>query len=148
MDNRLYFFESGFIMKLREEQGLAYTVGSNMNTNMKDGFFAAYIGTNAQSIEKAKNGILEEFEILKKDMVTTKELNEAKDKIMGQFLLSLETNMDEAGILNHYNSLNYSLNALEEYKKLIMEVSQSDIIEIANKYFSKPFVFVKVSPKN
>ena len=28
--------------------------------------------------------------------------------------------------------------SLEEYKKLINEVSQSDVIEVANKYFSKP----------
>ena len=52
-------------------------------------------------------------------MVTTNELNDAKDKILGQFILSMETNMDEAGVLNNYSALGYSLNALEEYKKLI-----------------------------
>lgn len=135
---------SRLFVKLREEQGLAYAVGSSLSTNVLDGAFIAYIGTNANSIEQAKNGILEEFETLKKEMVTTKELNDAKDKIMGKFLLSLETNMDEADLLSWYNTIGRDLNALEEYKKLINETSQNDIIEVANKYFSKPYIYTVV----
>ena len=30
----------------------------------------------------------------------------------------------------------------KEQKKLIKEVSQSDVIEVANKYFSKPYIYV------
>ena len=114
---------------------------------MKDGAFVAYIGTNKESVNQAKEGILSEIEILKKEMVTTKELNDAKDKIMGQFLLSLETNMDEADILNWYNILGKDLNALEEYKNLIKSISQNDIIEIANKYFSQPYIYTVVKEK-
>ena len=135
---------SRLFTKLREEQGLAYAVGSSLSTGMLDGAFIAYIGTNPTSIEQAKNGIIEELEILKKEMVTTKELNDAKDKVLGELILSQETNMDEANTLNHYSILGYNLNALEEYKKLICEVSQSDIIEIANKYFSRPYVYTVV----
>ena len=138
---------SRLFVKLREEQGLAYTVGSSVMTNVKDGVFVAYIGTNKESVEQAKNGILDELEILKKEMVTTEELNNAKDKIMGQFLLSIETNMDEADILNSYNVMGRNLNALEEYKNLVKSVSQNDIIEIANKYFSKPYIYTVVKEK-
>jgi predicted Zn-dependent peptidase len=138
---------SRLFIKLREEMGLAYTVGSDLSTNILDGAFVAYIGTNSKSIEQAKTGILAELEKLKKEMVTTSELNDAKDKILGRFLLSLETNMDEATIMNWYSTLGYSLNALEEYKKLIKEVSQSDIIEVANKYFTKPYIYTVVKEK-
>ena len=138
---------SRLFIKLREEQGLAYAVGSSLYLNVLDGAYVSYIGTNAQSIEKAKEGILAEIETIKKEMVTTKELNEAKDKILGQFLLSQETNMDEAQTLNMYSSLGYSLDALEEFKTLIKETTQSDIIEIANKYFSKPYIYTVVKQK-
>ena len=139
---------SRLFVKLREEQSLAYAVGSNMIANVLDGAFVAYIGTNSSSIEKAKQGILAEIELLKKEMVTTQELNNAKDKILGQFLLSLETNMDEASTYSWYSSIGLSLDALEEYKKMITQVSQSDIIEIANKYFSKPYIYTVVKEKN
>ena len=89
-----------------------------------------------------------EIEILKKEMVTTQELNDAKDKILGQFLLSMETNMDEASAYSWYSTLGLSIDALEEYKKMIGEITQSDIIEIANKYFSKPYIYTVVKEKN
>ncbi len=135
---------SRLFRKLREEQGLAYTVGSSISSNVLDGTFIAYIGTNSNSIKQAKEGMMNEIELLKKEMVTTKELNDAKDKIMGNFLLALETNMDEASLLSGYSILGRNLNALDEYKKLIMDVTQSDIIEIANKYFSKPYIYTVV----
>ena len=139
---------SRLFVKLREQQGLAYAVGSDIITNILDGAFVAYIGTNSKNIEQAKTGILAEIDILKNEMVTTKELNNAKDKILGQFLLSMETNMDEANILNWYNTLGYDLNALEDYKKLIQSITQSDIIEVANKYFSKPYIYTVVKEAN
>lgn len=138
---------SRLFVNLRENKGLAYTVGSTINSNILDGTFISYIGTNAKSVEEAKKGILTEFEILKKEMVTTQELNDAKDKIMGKFLLSLETNMDEADILGWYSVLGRNLGALEEYKKMINEVTQADIINVANKYFSKPYIYTVVKQK-
>lgn len=138
---------SRLFVKLREEQGLAYAVGSSVSSNVLDGAFIVYIATNVQNVEQAKQEILGEIEIIKKEMVTTKELNDAKDKILGQFLLAIETNMDEASLLNHYSILGYDLNEFEEYKKMISNVSQSDIIEIANKYFSKPYIYTHVEKR-
>ena len=51
-------------------------------------------------------------------------------------------------MINWYSTLGYNLNAIEEYKKLIKEVSQSDIIEVANKYFSKPYIYTVVKENN
>ncbi len=138
---------SRLFTKLREEKGLAYSVGSNLSANILDGVFMAYIGTNSNGIEQAKQGILDEFEILKKEMVTTQELNDAKNKIMGQFLFSLETNMAEADLLSSYDVLGRNLDALEEYKKLILKTTQSDIIETANRYFSQPYIYTVVKEK-
>lgn len=135
---------SRLFLHLREQKSLAYTVGSSLITNILDGAYVAYIGTNENSVEEAKKGILAEFETIKKEMVTTKELNDAKDKLLGRFLLSLETNMDEAELLSWYGVMGLSLDAFDEYKKLIQEVTQADIIEAANKYFSEPYVYAVV----
>ena len=138
---------SRLFVNLREEQGLAYTVGSTLSSNILDGAYIAYIGTNENSIQKAKEGILNQINILKKEMVTTKELNDAKNKIMGQLEMGLETNMQEADLNGWYGVLGRSLEGFEEYKKMIMDVSQSDVIEIANKYFSKPYIYTVVRAK-
>lgn len=135
---------SRLFVKLREQKSLAYTVGSSLMTNILDGAFVTYIGTNKNSVQEAKQGLLAEIETIKKEMVTTQELNDAKDKIMGKFLLSLETNMDEADLLSWYSIMGLDLCAFDEYKKLIQGVTQSDIIEVANKYFSKPYIYTVV----
>ena len=138
---------SRLFLNLRENKGLAYTVGSGLSVNILDGAFVTYIGTNKNSIKEAKQGLVDEIERLKKEPVTSKELQDAKDKIMGKFLLGIETNMDEAELLSHYSVLGRDLNAFEEYKKAINEVSQNDILEIANKYFSAPHIYTVVKEK-
>ena len=135
---------SRLFVNLRERQGLAYTVGSTHNTNVLDGVFIAYIGTNAKGVETSKKGILKEFELLKKEGITEEELKNAKDKIMGHFILSQETNMDEANLLSWYDVLGLNLKAYDEYKTLINNVSRKDIIEVSNKYFSKPYIYTVV----
>ena len=135
---------SRLFVNLRENKGLAYTVGSSLINNVLDGAFVTYIGTNKNSIKEAKQGLIDEIERIKNEPVTSKELQDAKDKIMGKFLLGIETNMDEAGLLSWYSVIGRDLNAFEEYKKMISEVSQNDIIEIANKYFSQPYIYTVV----
>lgn len=135
---------SRLFQNLRDEKGLAYVVGSTVFQNILDGSFVAYIGTNNNSIDIAKQGMINEINILKKEYVTQKELQEAKDKIMGNILISLETNMDDASLLGYYAISERGIDYLERYKKLINEVSQSDILEVANKYFSKPYISVVV----
>ena len=90
---------------------------------------------------------MDEINTLKTEMVTTKELDDAKNKILGQLLMGLETNMEEASLLGWYDVLNRDLNALEDYKKLIKSVNQNDIIETANRYFSKPYIYTVVKAR-
>ena len=135
---------SRLFQNLREQKGLAYSVGSTILQNILDGSFVTYIGTNNKSTEIAKKSMLDEINLLKKEYVTQKELQEAKDKILGNIIISLETNMDDASLLGYYAISERSIDYLERYKKLINDVTQNDILEIANKYFSKPYISVIV----
>lgn len=135
---------SRLFKNLRDDKGLAYSVGSTTLQNALDGAFIAYIGTNNDSVETAKCGMINEINRLKTEYVSNVELQEAKDKILGNILISLETNMDDASLLSWYGALGYYINHLEDYKKAILDVSQSDILAAANKYFSKPYINVTV----
>ncbi|MBR1617319.1 insulinase family protein [bacterium] len=138
---------SRLFVELREKQSLAYTVGSSLSTNVLDGAFITYIGTNANSVEKAKNGLFDAIEKLKTEYVTPKELQDAKDRIMGKLLLSLETNMEDAQMLSLYNTLGLGLEGFEQYKNLINSTTAQDIMDVANKYFNKPYIYTVVLQK-
>lgn len=132
---------SRLFTELRDEQGLAYQVGSSFSANTNKGVFALYIATNPDNISKAQNGMLEEIDKLKKEFVTDKELLEAKDKLLGNFVLSMETNMDKASIVNSLEITGRDYTFIEKYPELIKSVSVQDIIKTANKYFTNQYVF-------
>ncbi len=129
---------SRLFTSLREAKGLAYQVGSQINQYANDGVFFAYIGTNSKNEQTALDGILYEFERLKREFVPEKELREAKDKLLGNMVIALETNMDRSSFLSKYGAFGYDLNFLDNLKKEIENVSASDILSYANKYFANP----------
>lgn len=138
---------SRLFTQLRDEQGLAYQVGSTFSANTNKGAFALYIATNPDNVEQAQKAMFDEIDKLKKEFVTDKELKEAKDKLLGNFVLSMETNMDKASVVNSLEVSGREFTFLNEYPNLINSVSVQDIIKTANKYFSCPHIFTLLGPK-
>lgn len=132
---------------LRDEQSLAYQVGTSFATNINKGVFALYIATNPDSVKQASDGLLNEINRLKNEFVTDKELSEAKDKILGNFVLSMETNMDKASLFNSLETTGRGYDFIKKYPDIINAVTVQDIIKVSNKYFSKPYVFAILGSK-
>lgn len=138
---------SRLFTQLRDEQSLAYQVGSSFSAHTNQGVFAVYIATNPDNIPVAKDGILKEINKLKKEFITDKELAEAKDKLLGNFVLSMETNMDKASVMNSLEITDRGYKFIDRYPELINSVTLQDVIKTANKYFSNPYVFTIVGPE-
>ena len=131
---------------LRGEQGLAYQVGSSFSPNINQGVFALYIGTNPEKAEHSKNELLKQINSLKKEFVSEKELQEAKDKILGNFVLSQETNMEKASLLGRLEAYGKGFEYTFELPDLVQSISATDVIKVANKYFDNPYVMTIVAP--
>lgn len=139
---------SRLFSNLRGEQGLAYQVGSTFVSNINQGLFAVYIGTNPQTAIHSKNELLKQINILKREFVSDKELLDAKNKILGNFILSQETNMEKAYALGWFETSGRGFEYIKEFQSLINEITPTDIIKTANKYFTDNFVFTIVAPEN
>ena len=140
MDSRLF-------KNLRDKEGLAYQIGSEFAPNVLKGAFITYIGTNPNNLECAKTKMLEEVFKFKTEFVSTKELKEAKDKIIGHYIIAQETNLDKATTIGWFETTGRGYEFNEEYKKLIESVTDSDIIEVANKYLNENYVISVVKDK-
>lgn len=125
---------------LREQEGLAYQLGSGYSPNVLRGSFLLYIGTNPQTLDKAKSGLFEEITRLKTEYVGDKELQDAKEKLLGNYVIGLETNLDKASNIGWYEASTRGYEFKDKYEKLINSVTDSDIIEIANKYFTDDYI--------
>ena len=139
---------SRLFTQLRDDNPLAYQVGSTFSANTNKGAFAIYIATNPNTTERAKDDMLSQIQKLKKEFVTDKELSEAKDKLLGNFVLSMETNMDKASVMNTLEITGRDYTFINKYPQLINSVSVQDIIHTANKYFSKPYIYTQLGPNN
>lgn len=131
---------SRLFIDLREKQGLAYQLGSGYSQHVLRGSFLLYIGTNPESLEQSKKGLFDEIHRLKTEYVTDKELKDAKDKLIGNYIIGLETNSDKASTLGSFETFGYGYEFMDKNIQLIKEVTDSDIIEVANKYFNDNYV--------
>ena len=133
MSSRIY-------KNLREQDGLAYQLGSSYTPKKLGGSFVTYIGTNPETLNYSKDKIKKEIERIKMEFVSDAELADAKARLKGSFIVALETNSEKASLTGNFEALGVGYNFLEKYTKMIDEVTASDIIRVANKYFNNIFV--------
>ncbi|MEK6645254.1 MAG: pitrilysin family protein [Candidatus Firestonebacteria bacterium] len=133
---------SRLFKELREKQSLAYEVGSFFPSRYYDSFFAGYIGTGKENINKAKEGILKEFERLKTDEILDDELERAKNSIIGNFALEHQKNIKQAWYLGWFELLGCGYSYDEQYPIKIKTVTNENIKSVINKYFSKPAIVI------
>lgn len=131
---------SRLFKNVRDQEGLAYQLGSSYSPKILKGAFTLYIGTNPKTLNLAKEKMLDEVTRMKTEFVSDKELREAKDKLIGNYLISQETNLDKASTVGWFETSGRGFDYKDNYEKMINSISASDIIEVANKYFNANYV--------
>lgn len=131
---------SRLFKNLREKDGLAYQLGTSYSPKMLGGVFMAYIGTNPDTLEYSRKQILAEMNKLKMEFVSDSELQDAKDRLKGSFVIAMETNSEKASNIGLFEAYGFGYDFLNDYTKMIDEVTASDIIRVANKYFNNVMV--------
>ena len=132
---------------LREADGLAYQLGSAYSPNMLGGIFMTYIGTNPNTLDYSRKKMLQEVNRFKSEFVSDTELQDAKDRLKGGFIIALETNAEKASTTGFFEAYGFGYDFLNSYIKIIDEITASDIIKVANKYFTPNMVQSDVSIK-
>jgi len=82
---------SRLFQNIREKQGLAYAVFSDLNLYSDAGVQSVYAGTAPATAERLIRSVMDEFRKLKTEPVTVEELRRAKDHLKGSLVLSLES---------------------------------------------------------
>ncbi|MGK2935082.1 MAG: M16 family metallopeptidase, partial [Gemmatimonadaceae bacterium] len=81
-----------FFDELRERQSLAYTVGVHSIERALSGTFIGYIATAPEKEERARAGLLREFQRLREELVSEEELERAKEYAVGTRVIRRESN--------------------------------------------------------
>jgi predicted Zn-dependent peptidase len=126
---------SRLFQKIREENGIAYQVNSFLNSFFDISTFGVYLSTNSKSVYKAQDLIFKEIEKIKQKKVGEVELSRAKEYLIGNMLMSLESTTNR--MLRIAQSVIYfnKIKSVEETVKHIQSVTANDIRDMSNELF-------------
>jgi zinc protease len=132
---------SRLFVELREKRGLAYDVSAFYPTRLEPSQFVAYIGTAPENTATALEGLRTEFQRLCETRLKPEELQAAKNKLLGQYALSKQTNAEIAQTYGWYETLGVGISFDEVFQESIRQITPEHAQQIACQYFSQePYI--------
>ncbi len=126
---------SRLFQNIRERQGLAYSVFSDLVPYKDTGCLFGYAGTSPETAEQVVRSIIQEFRELKENAVDAEELRRAKDHLKGSLMLSLEsTGSRMSSLARQYMNFGKFF-TLDEIIAKIEAVTAEDLTQIAQRFF-------------
>jgi predicted Zn-dependent peptidase len=120
---------------IREERGLAYSVGAGGSTFSDVGVFTIYAGTSPEYLDEVLDISLEEMSRAVNDPVPEEELKLAKDQALSSILLSLESSSARVSALARQEIIHGRRIPPEEIIEKMEAVNSEDLQRVARKYF-------------
>ncbi|MEA3266825.1 MAG: insulinase family protein, partial [Candidatus Fermentibacteria bacterium] len=130
---------------IRDEQGLAYGVGSWAVGMDSTGFFTAYLTTLSDYAPQALASVIHELEIISTENVQNIELRLAQASIAGEQALSGMTYGDLAYRLTDLQVSGRPLSWHQTYLNRVLELTTDDIRSAASEYLVSNEWFVSIS---
>ncbi len=128
---------SRLFRKLRDDLGICYYVRAGNDTADDRGFFAVASGLSKDRVKIGIEAILGEIKKIKTELVSAEELRKAKDLMIGNMYLSLETSDSYADFYSFQDLYDLKIKTPEEKEKRIEKITAKDIMDMANKIFDK-----------
>lgn len=119
---------------VRDEQGLAYYVYSQLQAGLGMGPWLAIAGINPANVERAIDGILYEVRRLRDEPVPADELADSQSFLTGSMPLRLETNEGIANTLLDIERYDLEFDYLLRYPDMVNAVTVQDIQDMAQTY--------------
>ena len=128
---------SRLFQNIRERQGLAYSVYSDLSPYTDTGCLMVCAGTSVESVRKLVDSVLKEFTELKQNEVPHEELRRAKDHLKGSLMLSLESTSSRMSNLARQEMHFKRFFSLDELVESIEKVTAADVQRIAQIFFEQ-----------
>jgi len=135
---------SRLFQNIRERQGLAYSIYSDLNPYRDTGSMCVYVGTSRESAVKVVENVVAEFRNLKSTPVPEEELRRSKDQLKGSLMLSLESSTARMSNLARQEMYYDRFHGLDELIERIEAVSADDVRQTAEEFFHTEQIAVTI----
>jgi predicted Zn-dependent peptidase len=121
---------------VREERGLAYSVGAAASGFTDTGMFQIYAGTSPDQLDEVLSLALAELRRAVSDLVGADELQLAKDQAIASILLGLESTSARAGSLARQEITHHRRISPDEIIERLAAVTPEDVQRVARERFT------------
>ncbi|MGI9105555.1 MAG: M16 family metallopeptidase [Pyrinomonadaceae bacterium] len=121
---------------VREERGLAYSVGAAANNFTDTGMFQIYAGTSPDQLDEVLSLALAELRRVVRELVGADELQLAKDQAIASILLGLESTGARAGSLARQEIMHGRRISPDEIIARLAAVTPEDMQRVARARFT------------
>ncbi len=126
---------SRLFQNIRERQGLAYAIFSELSPYTDSGVLSVYAATSRESAAQLIRSVVEEFRRIKQEAVSVEELRRAKDHLKGSMMLSLESTSARMSNLARQAMYFNRFLSLDEMLASIEVVTREEVLAIAQDFF-------------
>jgi predicted Zn-dependent peptidase len=126
---------SRLFQNIREKQGLAYTVYSELTMYRDAGCMLVYAGTSQRSAGRVVESIVRELRKLADERVTEDEMRRSKDHLKGSYVLGLESTSSRMANLARQELYFNRFFSLDEMLERVENVEAEEVQKLAQQFF-------------
>lgn len=126
---------SRLFQKLREEMGVCYYAKAGLQQHTDHGKFEIWSGVDNKRVSLVIAEIMGMLKDLKKNPITKKELSKAKEFVIGNMLMELESSDANALHFGVQEILHQKIKTPQEIIKQLRKVTARDVLNAANDIF-------------
>lgn len=126
---------SRLFRRIRQKMGAAYYVRASSDLLLDHGYFSVSAGVDHKKLELVIKAILEELKQLADEPVGAEELKKAKEHLISNFILGMETSDELAGFYGSQEVLSEKLSKPRQIISKIRRVTPENVRKVAKAIF-------------
>lgn len=134
--------------QLREKKALCYDISTEVRKHIDSGGFVIHLGLDEKNIKMAIKNIFQQLNKIKEKKVTLKELDRAKDYLLGQIIMGIERPQGRMFYLADSYCAVKRIDTIEDIKNKISLISAEDIRTLSQNIFNFKKMAVSCVSKN
>ena len=127
---------SKLFQRIREEQGLVYSIYSSQSLYKKCGELSIFASMSNENLEDVYESVIDEITSLRTNYLTDKEIKESKEQLKGSFILGLESTSSRMMSMGKAMLLSGKVKTAEEILQCIDDVDKETINRVIDKIFN------------
>jgi zinc protease len=127
-------FSSRLMDNIRENRGLVYNVHSSYEPGLEAGPFDISLETKNASGGQAVNETLKELDRIRSELISEKELTDAKSYLIASFPMKMDSNAKRAALMGYVELYGLGLDYPWHYPDVLNKITRDDVLNVARKY--------------